>query len=234
MMAAQNGHLAVTQCLLEHGVDVDKARDDGWTPLHIACHEGHVEVLICLMNWGASLTIRTHDEDDLAAAAAGGGDGDGDDNDGNNGELPIDVTDNETIKQLHRAEEKRRRNHGFKRGVLPNPTAAEELEMKRQRLELGVEEEEVDEQQSQVRIPVHSQVSTGATAEGEDREVVHSEMSSQPWLEQLGKANNHAMTMMNSTIGSTGAENEKVEDEEEEEEDEEEDDDSESSDEEYE
>ena len=54
------------------------------------------------MNWGASLTVR---------------DGDG--------FLPIDMTDDEAIKQLIRDEEIRRRDHGFRRAVLPNPTAEE-------------------------------------------------------------------------------------------------------------
>ena len=43
----------------------------------------------------------------------------------NDGDLPIDCTTNEEIKQLIRDEEIRRRDHGFMRAVLPNPTAAE-------------------------------------------------------------------------------------------------------------
>ena len=41
------------------------------------------------------------------------------------GSSPIDVAANETIKQLIRDEEISRRDHGFRRAVLPNPTAAE-------------------------------------------------------------------------------------------------------------
>ena len=41
------------------------------------------------------------------------------------GSLPIDVAANEAIKQLIRDEDIRRRDHGFRRAVLPNPTAAE-------------------------------------------------------------------------------------------------------------
>ena len=185
MMVAQDGHLAVTQCLLEHGVDVDKARDDGWTPLHIACHEGHVEVVTCLMNWGASLIVRTHDEDDLAAAGAAAGDGG---HHGNDGELPIDVTDNEVIKQLIRDEEKRRRDHGFKRAVIPFPTAAEEEQIKRQRLEVESE----GESQGQ------GQASASAVAEGGDQGIHHVEMSSQTRVGQVDHA--MTMTMMNSMM----------------------------------
>ena len=102
-MAAQEGHLAVIQCLLEHGADVNKTRTNGMTPLHAAALNGHAEVLTCLMNWGASLTAR---DDDI-------------------GKLPIDDAANEEIRQLIRDEEIRRRDHGFRRAVLPNPTAAE-------------------------------------------------------------------------------------------------------------
>ena len=72
------------------------------TPLHAAAVDDHAEILTCLMNWGASLTART-----------------------TIGNLPIDMTDDEAIKQLIRDEEIRRRDHGFRRAVLPNPTAAE-------------------------------------------------------------------------------------------------------------
>ena len=81
---------------------MNKARNNGVTPLHAAAHFGHAEVLTCLMNWGASLTARDDD-----------------------GDLSIDVAANEAIKQLIRDEEIRRRDHGYKRAVLPNPTAAE-------------------------------------------------------------------------------------------------------------
>ena len=81
---------------------MNKSANDGTTPLHAAALVGHAEVLTCLMNWGASLTARDDD-----------------------GDLPIDITNDEAIKQLIRDEELRRRNHGFRRAVLPNPTAAE-------------------------------------------------------------------------------------------------------------
>ena len=49
---------------------------------------------------------------------------DGDDDEGGEvGQLPIDMTTDEAIKQLIRDEETRR--NSLKRGVLPNPTAAE-------------------------------------------------------------------------------------------------------------
>ena len=100
-MATQNRHLPVVQYLLDQGADVNKSADGGTTPLHAAAHFSHAEVVTCLMKWGASLNAK------------------------DDGDLPIDMTDDEAIKQLIRDEEIRRRDHGYKRAVIPNPTAAE-------------------------------------------------------------------------------------------------------------
>ena len=97
----------------------------GWTPLHIAAQEGHKEIISCLVSWGASVTARTYPEND----------------DEDEGLLPIDMTDDEEIKQLIRDEEKRHRDHGLNRAVIPNPTAAEEESIKRARLEAVNENE---------------------------------------------------------------------------------------------
>ena len=60
----------------------------GATLLHTAALHGHAEVLSCLMSGGASLAARDSD-----------------------GKLPIDCAANEEIKELIRAEEKRRRGN---------------------------------------------------------------------------------------------------------------------------
>ena len=129
-IATQNGHLPLVKYLVEQGANLNKADNDGWTPLHIAASKGHFDIISCLVSWGASVTARTlpefDDDDD---------DDDDEDNDGREGLLAIDATDDEEIKQLIRNEEIRYRDHGLKRAVLPNPTAAEQESIERAHLE---------------------------------------------------------------------------------------------------
>ena len=47
-LAGQNGHVPVVQALLQGGADVDKATDDGATPLIIARQQGHFAVVLIL------------------------------------------------------------------------------------------------------------------------------------------------------------------------------------------
>ena len=84
MLAARNGQLAVVQWLLGHDADVNKAANNGWTPLHFAAHAGHANVLTCLMNGGASLTGTILATDPRPEV------------------LPIDVAANDEIKHLIR------------------------------------------------------------------------------------------------------------------------------------
>ena len=44
-IAAQNGNAKATQLLISHGADVNKARNNGTTPLSIAVQNGHTEVV---------------------------------------------------------------------------------------------------------------------------------------------------------------------------------------------
>ena len=71
--------------LLEQGVDRDKADNEGCTPLHIAAEQGRLETTKLLMVYGAALNARD-----------------------NYGRLPIDLTDDEEIKQAIRDEPRRR------------------------------------------------------------------------------------------------------------------------------
>ena len=88
------------------GVDVNKATTAGTgftTPLHTAVGNNHIDVAVCLMERGmADLNARTTD-----------------------GRRPMDHATNEAMRQAIVNEEKRRRDHGFKRSVIPpNPTTA--------------------------------------------------------------------------------------------------------------
>ena len=131
---------------------MNKTRSNGWSALHSAAQQGHAEVVTCLMNWAASLTVR---------AREGGGDE-------AIGRLPIDVAANEAIKQLIRDEDDRRRNHGYKRAVIPNPTAEEEAASKRARLENEDKEEELEVEEEEGEGQGQAQASSMAVEEEED------------------------------------------------------------------
>src|SRR2546421_11900067 len=53
--AAQKGHKAVVQLLLEKGADVESNDKNGWTPLHWAAVEGHEGVVKLLLEKGAGV-----------------------------------------------------------------------------------------------------------------------------------------------------------------------------------
>ena len=115
-IAAENGHLDVVQFLVEQGEDVNFADNFGWTPLHRAAEGGHKEIISCLVSWGSSVSAKAYlDIDELEVL------------------LPIDVTDDEEIKQHIRDEEIRHRDHGHKRAVIPIPTAWEQEQERMER-----------------------------------------------------------------------------------------------------
>ena len=90
----------MVQYLVEQGVDVNKVTTDTnsrYTPLHAAVRQGHIDVAICLMERGmADLNART-----------------------TNDRRPMDLARNEEMREAIVKEEKRRRDHGFKRSVIP-------------------------------------------------------------------------------------------------------------------
>ena len=54
-MAATHGHVQVVRSLLEAGGRINKADDDGVTPLHLAAQHGRAEVVHCLLQNGADM-----------------------------------------------------------------------------------------------------------------------------------------------------------------------------------
>jgi ankyrin repeat protein len=54
-IASQDGHVEVARLLIEAGADIDKAKDNGVTPLYVASQNGHVEVARLLIEAGADI-----------------------------------------------------------------------------------------------------------------------------------------------------------------------------------
>ncbi len=76
-------------------MNMNKAGSNGWIPLRIASLGCYIAVLKCLVHCTALLDVKDSD-----------------------GRLPIDVALDEDVRQAFNDEEKRRRDHGFKRAVL--------------------------------------------------------------------------------------------------------------------
>ena len=85
ILASQYGRLEVMRYLLEQGADRDKVDHVGWTSLHWAASRGHLDIAKLLMVYGADLNARDHWD-----------------------QLPIDLADNEEIRQAIRDEPRRR------------------------------------------------------------------------------------------------------------------------------
>ena len=97
LVASKNGHTNVVIALAEAGADVNQCEErDGNTLLHLASQSGNAEVVSTLMACNASLTAKNKQ-----------------------GQLPIDVTANDQIRQLINDEMTARFDHGLKRAVMP-------------------------------------------------------------------------------------------------------------------
>ena len=71
--AAQNGHLAVVQYLLEHGANKNKADYVSESPLYLAAKNGHWAVVQCLLEQGADKdTVKNDGASPLFVAAQNG------------------------------------------------------------------------------------------------------------------------------------------------------------------
>ena len=60
---AQEGHTAVAEKLLSHGAQVDSRRQDGITPLIMACYKNHTSVVKLLIAKGAQVNSADNDGD---------------------------------------------------------------------------------------------------------------------------------------------------------------------------
>ena len=58
----EGGHAAVVEALGRLGADVNRADDDGWTPLGIARDEGHSEAAAALERLGAAISDASESE----------------------------------------------------------------------------------------------------------------------------------------------------------------------------
>ena len=107
-----SGHLGVVQCLVNAGADKDKADYSGATPLLAAVQDGHLGVVQYLVEAGAvKENVLNNGASSLFVAAENGRNavvqyllqqGTDANKTDKYGRLPIDVSANETIKQLIR------------------------------------------------------------------------------------------------------------------------------------
>ena len=53
--------MVVVKTLIQAGGDVNEQAEYGWTPLHLASDDGHVEVITALLTAGADKTVKDKD-----------------------------------------------------------------------------------------------------------------------------------------------------------------------------
>ena len=109
-------HVDIAEYLLDQGCDRDHADNDGWTAIHWAAANNHLDVAQVLFRYGAKLDART-----------------------NAGHTPADVATqygHHAFADAVRAEEIRRRDHGFKRDRSTIEGTEEHEAAKRPRVEV--------------------------------------------------------------------------------------------------
>ena len=125
MSACAHGHADVAEYLLDQGCDRESSDEDGWTSLHFAASDGHLDVVHVLFRFGARLDALTVDGRTAADLAI--------------------ANDHPEVADAIRAEEIRRRDHGFKRDRSTIRGTEEHEAAKRPRVEEEVKVEAMDE-----------------------------------------------------------------------------------------
>jgi uncharacterized protein len=70
----RRGDLSAVRALIDAGIDLNKAGDLGYTPLHIACIKGHIEIVKLLAERGADLFVLSEGESPFTSARVAGQD----------------------------------------------------------------------------------------------------------------------------------------------------------------
>jgi len=68
------GDLSAAKALIDAGVDVNKAGDLGYTPLHVACMQDNAEMVKLLIDGGADIFVQSEGDTPFATARLGGHD----------------------------------------------------------------------------------------------------------------------------------------------------------------
>ncbi len=68
------GDLSAAKALIDAGINVNKAGDLGYTPLHVACMKGNLEMVKLLIDRGADLFALSEGDAPFASARLGGHD----------------------------------------------------------------------------------------------------------------------------------------------------------------
>ena len=63
MNAAMLGRVDIIKVLINAGVDIQKPGQFGYTPLHAAAQNGHLEVVQTLVKYGGSVNCKNKDGD---------------------------------------------------------------------------------------------------------------------------------------------------------------------------
>jgi ankyrin repeat protein len=69
------GDVASANALIEAGIDINKAGDLGYTPLHVACMEGNAEMVKLLIERGADIFALSEGDAPFTTARRSGHDG---------------------------------------------------------------------------------------------------------------------------------------------------------------